>query len=308
MIRTILIKQFNLNRLNLIRSCSSDKLVNSNLIKNEEEKRSSIKKRDYKSKYEMSNLKSIIEEEEEDELILRKEKKSSFVRRKEIFEELEPKLKNDYRIKKMEKFYNDELIENLDKTSNINELLNVIEPFLDNKLRPDHLELIYFKINQLGLELKESNNDNLNEFNKFIKSSPIYNLLLYCTFKMIRELDNRTLTNALITFSLIKQNSDNKVVISVIEMLKHKLNSLELDEIKDCLLALKYYYKETNLNNFIQVFSYALLEIGSSKILSNKYDYENIEFVIEITHLFLYNKFRNKFRTIDHLLRPFEFK
>ena len=155
-------------------------------------------------------------------------------------------------------YYNDELVLNLDKCTNLNELLNIIEQFKIN-LRIDHLELIYEKINSIFYNLKEQNLST-NDFKDQLINSSTYNLILTLTLKWIRELNTNCLTNCLKTFSYLNQDTETKIVNVVLEMLKHRLNQLEINEIDDCLFAFDQY---TNLSTkLVAIFKKALLEVA----------------------------------------------
>lgn len=215
--------------------------------------------------------------------------------------ELEQELRNDYRVKQMDKYYNDSLMMSLDECDHLPTLLNLIRPYF-NKMRPDHLEMIYYKMNLLLLKL---NRTEIEELNEHVRNSENYNLLLGCTLRQIRMLDERCLVNALKTFSLVNQDPNSKIVIVVLEMIKHKINHLGLESILDCFFALELYSKnyadQTNLTSVLNV---ALLQVANYKILSNKYDYENVDLVLKFVELNLEANFRIKLRVVAHLLEP----
>ena len=228
-------------------------------------------------------------------------KLTSFEKSKLIFDEIDSDLRNDYRIKKMDRFYNDEIVEHVSTCQNVNNLLEFIgHPTV--KLLPHHIECVYDKLNTLCNELKKNDVHHFRSTFETIRSSPGYNLLLKRTLQLIRELDNRTLVNQLDFFNLIEQNADTKIVMVTLEMLKHKLNDLELDEIGRCLFVFDS-NSNKKLSNFFLTFRHALLQVAKIKIMSNQFDYENFDLVTGFLRIFASVDSRSNVDVIIHLNR-----
>lgn len=207
-------------------------------------------------------------------------KMTTFEKRRAIFSNLNKELQTDYRIKQMDRYYNDDLVQSLEYCSSMSDLLKAIEPRV-NELRTDHLEVIYEKINMLLEQAKsQTSTQEYEELKDAVRSSPSYVMLLARTMQLIRELDNNCLVQQLLTLGLLEQNSASKIMAATLQMLKHKVNDLQLTEIRDCLRALASYSVDSRLGNFLDAFYQALLLVASGKILSNRYDHEDVELAI----------------------------
>lgn len=207
-------------------------------------------------------------------------KMTTFEKRRAIFSNLNKELQTDYRIKQMNRYYNDELVQRLEHCEGVPVLLETIEPRV-GELRTDHLEVIYEKINMLCVKAKKQMpTQEYEELKEIVRSSPAFVMLLARTMQLIRELDNSCLVKQLLTFRLLDQDPATKIMAATCQMLKHKVNDLQLEEIKDCLRVLASYSFDSRLDNFFNTFYQALLLVASGKILSNRYDYEDVELAI----------------------------
>ena len=214
------------------------------------------------------------------EVGLRSTKPNTFEKRREIFSNLNKELRNDYKIKQMDKYYNDELVQSLEHCDSMAGLLKNIES-QTSRLRTDHLEVIYEKIGMLCKEAKRKMSaQEYEQLKEAVRSSHIYVSLLIRTMQLIRELDNSCLVKQLVAFRLLDQDPGSKIMAITCQMLKHKVNGLQLEEIQDCLKVLSSYSIGTSLDAFFNAFYPALLLVASSKITSNAYDYEDVDLVI----------------------------
>ena len=235
-------------------------------------------------------------------------KLSTFEKRKELLLNLPKELKTDYRIKQMDKYYNDDLVKTLEFCDSMAGLLKIIQPCV-NELRTDHLEVIYEKIGALCEKDKETmSTAEYREFREAVRSSHVFISLMVRTLELIRELDSSCLVKQFRVFSLVGQDPTSKIMATTCQMLKHTVNDLQLEEINDCLKIMSSYSRDSPLANFLNAFYQALLLVASSKILSNKYDHENIEMVIDFFNVLIRSDNFEEFydatlRLVDALLQ-----
>ena len=240
----------------------------------------------------------------------RLKEKSSFKSRRKMFDILKPELRNDYRIKQMYLHYNDSLSQALDNCVNLFNLLNLIKSQI-TELKLNHIELIYDKLSILVLESKNSLNDlDYLQLLNLVRTSNDFKLLLKRTMQLIRELDKNCLMKQLKALHLINQNPESKIFKITLEMLKHKMNDLELDQIYDCLnisfsfLSSNYSItsnNSTSLSAFFSAFNHALLLVSKNQVLSNRFNFEDTELVSKFFIIFLIKNTLNE--DLDVILR-----
>ena len=189
--------------------------------------------------------------------------------------------------------HQDDLIKSLYYCKSVEHLLTLVRPYLvndssidsdapkslprnENRIEPDHLEMVYNQFRLLYHEPKFGSKQSLDKFCQTLKESSEFECLQHQTVHLIEELSTACLIDALYAFTrILNQDPQSKFVRGVIKQLDARLNVLTLDETADCLEILNRYQinsferNPTELNQDLPQFTRSLAEAAKRRLMSN---------------------------------------
>lgn len=198
----------------------------------------------------------------------------------------------------------DELINKLYNRIDLSEFLIELKPNID-ELNPIRLSKIYDRLISLWFNAKqEATNDGYLEFNRTILNSSTFQSLIDHSKQFIDLLNTRCLVNMLTLFSLIKLDSNNELVKSVLTIIGSKLDELTTKEICDCLTAFHFYSGNLSSNSSKHLLKLEnnCLDKLSNKVLNNEIDPFNLYLILDLIESFS-NDQLNRSKEIVHLVK-----
>ena len=197
----------------------------------------------------------------------------------------------------------DNLVDELIECDNVEHFLNSIDPHLTS-FKSKHLELIYFKLNNLFNNLGRNRNRK-NTIKKILHESFILNSLLDHTNNQIKKLDNDCLIILIFTFKLTSLDPNYQIVLNTMKELKERLYQDKLDnnQITNWLKNM-HFYLNSNLFATFKFFklNQRLVKKCRQLILNDQLDLNDENLVKKCFFIFLKPENDLKHQAIPYLI------
>lgn len=194
----------------------------------------------------------------------------------------------------------DDLTRNIKSSKNLNDLLDLIEPY-QSTLNNDQLVSIFGKIKELAFEIKSNEYASLVEqmklktevkksiekFRQTAESSDVFKQLLNQTNSLINNLDTICLIDLLEILNLLKYDPKSEIIVNNLNVLRSRLNNLNLNEIKKCLEIMHHYLHHQSATVQFFKFNQDLLRIANKMILNDKLNLNDIQSISRCYFIFL---------------------
>lgn len=193
----------------------------------------------------------------------------------------------------------DELIDKIKHSLNILNLFELIHPHI-TQLDSYQIRIIFNKINDLSYTSR-SNEINFIHFKKTMEQSMVFKLLLNQVNYSLINLEGDCLITLLHTFNLLDENIHNELIKNTVQILRNKLDSLNLTEINKCLFILSSYSDLSLSKNNLFKLNQELIESARTKILNDEFNHKDINTITRLFHVFLKPENDRDHQVITHL-------
>ena len=187
-----------------------------------------------------------------------------------------------------------DLIERLESSRNLSNLLTTIEPHL-NELRSDHVQVIFNQLRDLFLKstykLREHNDKSIKEFYHVLQRSPVFTSLLDRVVHLDEHLNIECQLVTFQLFQMIYLDTNTEALKVVLKNLIYRSDEFSLDQLSRFLITLNNYIKwsgqSTDLFSKINEFA---LKIAKIKILNNHLNAADVDLTVRYFEVFLFNR------------------